>query len=105
MLLGLGNAGVGGSGLDVGWGRNLSQWGLGRQVRSVDLGPSIDHRYDLGRGQVGEGEVMGRGEGQDVALAGNGLGLKEARLEIWMRLVHRHVRRNEYLGHVRTIAA
>lgn len=82
MLLGLGNASVGGSRLDVGWGRILSQWRLGRQVRSVDLGPSIDHRYDLGRGQVGEGEVMRGGKGQDVALAGHGLGLEEARLEI-----------------------
>jgi hypothetical protein len=76
------------SGLDVGWRRVLSQRGLGRQVCGIDLGPCVDHRNDLDRGKVGEGEVMRRGEGQDVTLAGNGLGLEETRFEIYMRLVH-----------------
>lgn len=49
LLLGLGDAGVGCRGLDVGWARILSQRGLGRQMRSIDLGPSVDYGYDLGR--------------------------------------------------------
>ncbi len=49
LLLGLGDAGVGCRGLDVGWARILSQRGLGRQMRSIDLGPGVDYGYNLGR--------------------------------------------------------
>lgn len=88
LLLGLGETGVRCSGLDVGRGRILSQWRLGRQVRSIDLSPCVDHRDNLDRGQVGEGEVVRGGEGQDVALASNGFGLEETRFKIYMQLVH-----------------
>jgi hypothetical protein len=67
-------------------------------VGSIDLGPCVDHRDDLDRGQVGEGEVMRGGEGQDVALAGDGLGLEETRFEIYIRLVHRRAGRKERLN-------
>lgn len=60
-------------------------------MRSIDLSPSVDHRDNLDGGQVGEGEVVGLGEGQDVALASDRLGLEEARFEIYLQLVHRRM--------------
>jgi hypothetical protein len=40
---------------------------------------------------------MRGGEGQDVALAGNGLGLEEARFKIYMKLEYRGAGRKGYL--------
>lgn len=47
-------------------------------MSGIDLRPGIDHGNDLNRSQIGESEVVGGREGQDVALARHGLSLQEA---------------------------
>lgn len=49
----------------------------------IDLSPGIDYGHDLDGSQIGESQVVGRGEGQDVALASYGLGLQEALFDFW----------------------
>lgn len=43
----------------------------------IDVGPGVDDGADLDGFEVGEGEVVGRREGQDVAFACHGLGSEE----------------------------
>ena len=43
----------------------------------VDFGPSADYREDFGWRKIGESEVVGGGEGKDVAFSSNGLGAEE----------------------------
>lgn len=50
-------------------------------MSSVDIGPGVDDGDDLTGWKVGQGEIMRRGEGKDVAFSSDGLGLQEARLE------------------------
>jgi hypothetical protein len=47
----------------------------------IYLSPGIDHGNDLNGRQIGERQVVGGREGQDVALARDRLGLQEALLE------------------------
>ena len=54
----------------------------GREVLGVDAGPGLDDGDDLGRGHVGERQVVLGGEGEDVTDARGGLGLQERRREI-----------------------
>lgn len=56
--------------------------GFGGEMRSVDLGPLIDHGNDLGGAEVGEREVVRWREGEDVALPGYGFGAKEEAGEV-----------------------
>ena len=51
---------------------------VGRQVRGVDLCPGVDDGQDLRGGEVGQGEVVRRGEGYHVAFAGDGFRAEEA---------------------------
>lgn len=44
-------------------------WVGGGQVRGIDGGPGVDYGDDVGGGEVGEGEVVGRVEGYHVAFA------------------------------------
>ena len=53
-----------------------------RQVRGVDLGPCLDDGEDLRRREVCEGEIVGRGKGEDVAFSFDGFGAKEEGREI-----------------------
>ena len=82
LLLGLGQAGCGRVGWQGGGRGDRSQRRVGRQVRRIDLGPGIDDGDDLRGRQVGQGEIMGCGEGEDVAFAGDGLCSQEQRLEL-----------------------
>lgn len=49
--------------------RDGSERRFGGQVRGVDLCPCFDYGHDLGGRKVGEGEVMGWGEGKHVAFS------------------------------------
>ena len=51
-------------------------------MRGIDVGPSIDDGDDLCGRQVGQSEIMGCGEGEDVAFAGDRLCSQEQRLEV-----------------------
>ena len=82
LLLGLGQTDHGGAGWQGGGRGDGSQRRVGRQVRGIDVGPSIDDGDDLCGRQVGQSEIMGCGEGEDVAFAGDRLCSQEQRLEV-----------------------
>lgn len=44
---------------------------------SVNLGPSVNDRRDLGRRKIGQGEVVGRREGKHIAFTGDRLCLEK----------------------------
>jgi hypothetical protein len=69
LLLRLGQVGNGGVGRQCGRRSHCGQRRLGRQMGRVDLGPCVNDRDDLGWRQVCQGEVMGRGKGQNIAFA------------------------------------
>lgn len=49
--------------------RNIGKDRLGGQVGSVDLGPGVDDGENLRRLKVCEGQVVRRGESDDIAFA------------------------------------
>lgn len=46
-------------------------------MRGVNVCPGVDYGDDFGGRQVGEGLVVGGGEGEDVAFADDGFGAEE----------------------------
>ncbi len=58
--------------------RSLGCQGMSRRhVLGVDARPGLDHGQDLGRGHVGEGDIVLCRERKDIALAGDSSGLEE----------------------------
>jgi hypothetical protein len=51
-------------------------------VRGIDLYPDVYYGENLSGGKIGEGEVVGGGEGQDVAFACYGGGSEEEVREV-----------------------
>jgi len=52
------------------------------EMGGVDCGPGFYDREDFAGGEIGEGEVVGWGEGEDVAFSCYGLGAKEGGGEV-----------------------
>lgn len=72
LLLGLGQVGSGRVGGQSGGRGDGGQRRLGRKVRRIELGPGVDDGGDFCGRQIGQGEVVGCGEGEDVAFSGDG---------------------------------